>query len=1099
MDSPAMAPGGRARGQAEGPNRPAPRAPDDRAPVAPVATTPAATTPEQARDHVLDRGLNLGAVPAALVVAAVVVGVAIALRLAALDVFALGPDEAERAYDAYALLRGRPLGPGEELGTVGPLFLLLQALGLFLFGATDATARLAPALLGLAMLPLALALRPFVGRAAALGMAGLLAISPTLVYASRTADPEVGVACFSLLLVVAVLRAGLPHAPAAAVRRWATVAGIAVGAMLACGPTAITVLLGLAAAAAAALTFDRSPRPAAHDDDSADDSADDRRDTVAAPPNAARSAFEALTSTPGALPAAALGLLATLLVLFTRLFSDLDAISGIASTFADWGGLLANDASTTPTQFFLLSILLYEILAVVFAVVAGLNATDAAARSEDGAGGLGWAFFAAWFGAALLLFAFSSGRAPEQAVHVALPLALLGGMGLGNVLGAIDWRDALKGPGALLYLAVLGMVIGVIGVAILAGRVDTAPARTAAAFQVGIVAVVVVGGLAAFAATLARTEELEGRTGQSGRIALLVALTLLGVVTLRSTMNLNFYNADSGNELLAQRTPTGAVKPLVGRLQRLSRDVSVTRSSIRDPFGTYGLTVALDQRVAWPFRWYLRDFPDVTVAAEGQAPAQGAEVVIAPDDAGMAEAGYTPQASLFLNRVPAAYESPDTGGIALGVLSPGRWVDSFRYLLFRDLDQPAEPETLAIGYNRDLADRLFPDVASAPENLFALTGPGSGRGELNGPRGVGTSPDGATIYVVDALNARVQRYDAGGGYIGTWGADDDANGLQFGRFINEESGATVFGPSGLDVADDGIVYVADTWNHRVVGISPTGQPVREIGQPGQQTDIGDDPAQVLAAPGLFFGPRGVAVANDEIYVTDTGNERVQVFGLDGTFRRAWGGFGSAANQLIEPVGIAVGDDGVVYVADSGNGRIGLFAPDGTPLEQWPVEAWAATTYDQTGVRPGFEPDLAFGPDGLLYATSRETGSIEVLGPGGRPLASVRELGGEPLVAPVGLAFAPDGSLLVTEPDQGRVLAGSPPDASALLPGDEPPTIAPTAADAPASPSAPVEEPPTDAPAPSPTAAERPTDPPAPTATAGSALPTQPPLPAPPGA
>ena len=42
---------------------------------------------------------------------------------------------------------------------------------------------------------------------------------------------------------------------------------------------------------------------------------------------------------------------------------------------------------------------------------------------------------------------------------------------------------------------------------------------------------------------------------------------------------------------------------------------------------------------------------------------------------------------------------------------------------------------------------------------------------------------------------------------------------------------------------------------------------------------------------LFDPSRGVAVADGEIYVTDTGNERVQVFASDGTFLRAFGGFG----------------------------------------------------------------------------------------------------------------------------------------------------------------------------------------------------------------
>ena len=1053
MESPAINPGVGTGVQGE-PGRPVRGRPID---VGTHGTAPLGR--RDVPDALLDRGVSLAALPVALVVAAVIVGTAVALRLAALDVFALSGAEAERSYDAYALYRGQPLAAGDSLDATAPLFLLLQSMMLFLFGATDATARLAPALLGLALLPLALALRPFVGRSAALGMAGMIAVSPTLVFASRTADPEIGVACFALLLVVAVLRAGLPGRGAGSARTWAAVAGIAVAAMLASGPTAITVLIGLAVGAVAALAFDRSAASPSADAAAADGvepeavvrpaepthGAEPIAPDQPSPGGAVQAGLRALTGTPGALLAAAIGFLATTLALFTRFFSDLDAVSGFAETFADWGRLLATAPSPTPTQFFLLSVLLYEFLAVVFAIVASANSADAAEHAEDGAGGVSWAFFAAWFGATLLLFAFSSGRAPQHAVHVALPLVLLGGMGVGNLLGAVDWRDVLRGAGGLLYLAILGAVVGLIGVGILANRIDTAVSPNEARLQVALVALVVVGGLVAFAVSLSRAEAAEGRSAQPGRIALLVALTLLGLVTVRSTMTLNFYNVDNGTELLAQGTPTGSVKPLVSRLQRLSRDVSVDRSSVRDPFGTYGMTVALDERVEWPFRWYLRDFTDVFVAPEGTAPGVAAEVAIAPDDVGMAEVGYTPEDYPFRNRVPPAYESPDLGSVAADVVFPGNWLESSRYLLFRELDEPVTAETIAVGFNRDLAARLFPSTApAAPTNLFELTEPGVGQGQLSGPRGIGTSPDGSIVYVVDSDNLRVQRYEADGTYVGTWGGSEDAN-VQFGS-RQFTSGVTA-GPTGLTVGPDGTVYVADTWGMVVVGLSPDGAVVREIGRRDVETDIGDDPAQVQSSPGLFFGPRAVAVAGDEIYVTDTGNERVQVFGPDGTFRRAWGGFGQGPNQLIEPVGIAVGPDGAVYVADSGNSRISVFAADGTPLEQWPVDAWAGLGFDpETQSRPGFEPYLAFGEDGLLYVSSRATGSVEVIGPGGRLERSIPEVEGEPLAGPIGVGIARDGSLLITDSDAGRVfrqeveaVRAQPRD---QLPGDEAPTTPP---------------------------------------------------------
>jgi DNA-binding beta-propeller fold protein YncE len=235
----------------------------------------------------------------------------------------------------------------------------------------------------------------------------------------------------------------------------------------------------------------------------------------------------------------------------------------------------------------------------------------------------------------------------------------------------------------------------------------------------------------------------------------------------------------------------------------------------------------------------------------------------------------------------------------------------------------------------------------------------------------------------------------------------------------------------------------------VVVVGPDGEEIREIAAPRDaaggrlETDVGDDPAAVTLAPGAFFGPRAVAVTEDEVYVVDTGNERVQVFGIDGTFRRLWGGYGSEPNRLIEPVGIAIGPDEQVYVADSGNARISIFTPRGDPVAQWPVAAWPPP--DPSGVRPGFQPYLAFDEDGLLYATAAESGSVEVFDRNGERVRSIEEVGGDPLEQPVGVDVAPDGSLLVTDLGRDAVFREEPIASSPLTeivmappPGDEGP-------------------------------------------------------------
>ena len=92
-------------------------------------------------------------------------------------------------------------------------------------------------------------------------------------------------------------------------------------------------------------------------------------------------------------------------------------------------------------------------------------------------------------------------------------------------------------------------------------------------------------------------------------------------------------------------------------------------------------------------------------------------------------------------------------------------------------------------------------------------------------------------------------------------------------------------------------------------------------------------------------PRSIAIGADGLrYILDTGNNRVVVLNADGSFRAAFGstcfleeedsqgcidpdGIGPRElgdGQFREPWGIAVGADGTIFVADTWNGRIQSF-------------------------------------------------------------------------------------------------------------------------------------------------------------------------------
>jgi hypothetical protein len=150
------------------------------------------------------------------------------------------------------------------------------------------------------------------------------------------------------------------------------------------------------------------------------------------------------------------------------------------------------------------------------------------------------------------------------------------------------------------------------------------------------------------------------------------------------------------------------------------------------------------------------------------------------------------------------------------------------------------------------------------------------------------------------------------------------------------------------------------------------------------------------APGdLFNGPTDVAWdAQGNIFISDGfGNARVAKFDKNGKFIKSWGSRGSEPGQFNNPRSIATDAQGNVYVADKGNNRIQVFDNDGTFKTQIAgVGAPAAIC-----ISPGSHP--------VLYASnSNEVNSMDhgeiykldldgkVLGQFGRAGHAVKEFG-----------------------------------------------------------------------------------------------------------
>lgn len=168
------------------------------------------------------------------------------------------------------------------------------------------------------------------------------------------------------------------------------------------------------------------------------------------------------------------------------------------------------------------------------------------------------------------------------------------------------------------------------------------------------------------------------------------------------------------------------------------------------------------------------------------------------------------------------------------------------------------------------------------------------------------------IYVSDGTNNRVQKW-APGATTGVTVAGGNGQGPASNQFD---------GNKGVAVDGAGNLYVVDEWNNRVQEWAPGAT----SGVTVAGGTVGGTLSNLYEPVDLKIGPDG------SLYIDDMGNYRILKWvpgAPSGSIVAGGNGYGSAANQLIEPGGIFVDAVGNVYVADGGNDRIQLWAPGAT--------------------------------------------------------------------------------------------------------------------------------------------------------------------------
>jgi uncharacterized protein (TIGR03663 family) len=481
-----------------------------------------------------------------------IVGVAAVLRLWNLAASPLSMREAAQAIAAFD-------GAAMPAGGSPVLFAINQVLfGLFGTTVNDSGVRLVAALTGTIMVLLPALFRSHIGRYGALGAALMLAVSPTLVAASRSLDGSIVTATCAL----AAIGFGLRYFTA---QKRIDLIGLAVaiGLGLTSGQGLITIALVLIPALLIAYFW------IASDED--------------------RAQVQRLRRDEHALREAVLIGGATCILAATGLLLRPAGVAAVPESVSAWLGAWSAAQSVGALRLFQI-LIVYEPLIVIF----GLAGLIAALRRVTGLIML----LAVWTIGAFIVALLQPGRQTFDLTLVLTPLALLGGLLIEQLARALELHGAWKAEG--LFWLMAAVVLGFAAINTAQGAVGPGAASVFLGLQINVVTTLG-AGMVLLAAVLIGVFVLLIGWQATLRAALVTLFVSLVVVSFSSAWSLTQLHAGSARELLwGPTTSTVDVRALREAVEAASKRKTGVLNQAE-----VAVTLPQDDAV---LRWTLRDF-----------------------------------------------------------------------------------------------------------------------------------------------------------------------------------------------------------------------------------------------------------------------------------------------------------------------------------------------------------------------------------------------------------------------------------------------------------------------------------------------------------
>ena len=476
-----------------------------------------------------------------------------------------------------------------------------------------------------------------------------------------------------------------------------------------------------------------------------------------------------------------------------------------------------------------------------------------------------------WIISSLIAYTLAGEKMPWLTVHIALPMILFSGWGLGQLVESIHWSRFRDRRGDLLIVMILVSLVSLISAISVIYRSepliwvgDLSQLNNSLSLLFSVLVFIV-------SSWVINVLVKKWTFAQIGHLSLLIFFVLVSILTIRTAFRAAYINYDYPTEYLVYAHSGPGVKEALVQIEELSLRTT----------DSLGIRVAFDDETTYPYWWYLRNYTNQNYyGANPTREVREAPVILVGDnnfskiEPVVGQAYYqfdyiriwwpnqdyynltwerlhnaitNPEMrsamwQIWLNRDYSKYAKiTGKSGLTLSSWQPS---DRMRLYVRKDIFSqvwnrgvsPSTSETIQEDSYEDKDIEFFADqVLTAGD-------------QLNLPRNLAVAPDG-TLYVADTGNHRILHMSPTGNELHTWGSFGDSSLTE-----EEAPGGTFYEPWGIAINPVGTVFVADTWNHRIQKFTPDGQFLMQWGYFGQ-----------AETPAAFWGPRDIAI--DEMDVS----------------------------------------------------------------------------------------------------------------------------------------------------------------------------------------------------------------------------------------